>query len=108
MGGPKTRAGNSIMTRRFDSPHARIWSTAIGLLLTAGLVSGCALLDIGQDFTPEPAAQGLSSSEQRPLSTVQSEPSRTPAVEEGTPIPDDAADQDELPSHPARYRHPRR
>ncbi len=105
MVSPKARAGNSIMKGRINSPRARFWSTIKGLhltavlLLTVGVLSGCALLDIGQDFTPEPAAQGLSSSAQRPLSTVQSEPSRTPAVEEATPSPDSAADQDELPSH---------
>ena len=87
------------MKRRIYSPRTRNWTSVSLLLLVAGLISGCALLDIGQDFTPEPAAQGLGPDAQRPLSTVQSEPSHTPAVVEEPPTPENDTDQEEMPSH---------
>lgn len=81
------------MIRKFTAPRSFFRSFVIGLLLTTALVSGCGVLEVGVEYTPEPGVAVSSAGAQGPLPTIGAGSTGAGIEVESTPSPVSDADQ---------------
>ncbi|HET6443442.1 MAG TPA: hypothetical protein VFI27_02590 [candidate division Zixibacteria bacterium] len=87
------------MKQNLYPPWSVFWRYLAGFLLVTGILSGCAALEIGRDFTPEPGVEGFSPAGRGALSTVVPGSDATAStVPTSTPSPVSGADQGDQPS----------
>lgn len=87
------------MRQRISTPRSLFVLLFAGVLLVTGFLSGCAALELGRDYTPEPSVEGFSPAGRGPLSTVvPGSESATSTLSEVTPSPVPGADQGDQPS----------